>query len=116
MQNQLKNKITLLFVCLCFSIGVFAQKDSNVQLANEFLKVGNYTKASQLYSNLYDTHKSTNYYQGLLDCYLALNQVIEAEKLVKKHAKRFTNNTSILVDYAHTVSYTHLTLPTICSV
>ncbi len=101
MQNQLKNKITLLFVCLCFSIGVFAQKDSNAQLANEFLKIGNYSKASQLYSNLYDTHKSTNYYQGLLDCYLALNQVVEAEKLIKKHAKRFTNNTSTLVDYAH---------------
>lgn len=97
----MKNKITLLFVCLCFPLLVLAQKDSNAQLANQFFKAGNYTKASQLYSNLYNTHKSSNYYQGLLDCYLALNRIDEAEKLVKKHAKKNAKNTSVLVDYAH---------------
>ena len=80
---------------------IIAQIENNSQLANELLKTKNYLKASQLYNNLYNTHKSTNYYQNLLDCYLGLNKITEAEKLVKKHSKKDYNNPSILVDYAH---------------
>jgi len=101
MQNQLKNKIALLFICLCLPLVIFAQKGSDAQLANQFFKAGSYTEASQLYSNLYHTYKSSNYYHNLLDCYLALNNITEAERLVKKHSKRYGKNTSILVDYAH---------------
>ena len=101
MQNQLKNKITLLFIFLCFPLVIFAQKDSDAQLANQFFKTGSYVEASQLYSNLYHTYKSSNYYHNLLDCYIAINNISEAERLVKKHSKRYGKNTSILVDYAH---------------
>ena len=33
------------------------QNNLNVKLANEFFKAGDYIKASELYSNLYDKYK-----------------------------------------------------------
>ena len=99
--KAMKTKLSLLFLSLCIPFLALAQKDNKALLAGQFLKSGNYTKASQLYSNLYNTHKSTNYYQGLLNCYLALNNIQEAEKLVKKHSKKYSKNSSVLVDYAH---------------
>lgn len=99
--KAMKTKLSLLFISLCIPFLALAQKDNKALLANQFLKSGNYTKASQLYNNLYNTHKSTNYYQGLLNCYLALNNIQEAEKLVKKHSKKYSKNSSVLVDYAH---------------
>ncbi len=80
----MKTKLALLFISLCISFLALAQKDNNALLASQFLKSGNFTKASQLYNNLYNTHKSSNYYQGLLDCYLALSNIHEAEKTRKK--------------------------------
>ena len=100
MQIQLTNKIRLICICLLLPFITLAQSNQNAQLANEFLKNGQYTKARELYIDLYNTHKSTNYYQGLIECYFSLNQIDEAEKLVKKHTKK-DNNVSILVDYAH---------------
>lgn len=99
--KAMKTKLSLLFISLCIPFLALAQKDNKALLANQFLKSGNFTKASQLYNNLYNTHKSTNYYQGLLNCYLALNNIHEAEKLVKKHSKKYSKNSSVLVDYAH---------------
>ena len=99
--KAMKTKLSLLFISLCIPFLALAQKDNNALLANQFLKSGNFTKASQLYSNLYNTHKSTNYYQGLLNCYLALNNIQEAEKLVKKHSKKYSKNSSVLLDYGH---------------
>ena len=100
MKHQITNKIKLICVCLLLPLIALGQKNQNAQLANEFLKNGSYTKASELYSDLYNTYRSTNYYQGLIECYFSMNQIDEAEKLVKKHAKK-DNNASILVDYAH---------------
>ena len=76
------------------------QNNLNVKLANEFFKEGDYIKASELYSNLYGKHKSRNYYQNLIECYFKLNQIDNAENLVKKHSK-IDKNVSILVDFAH---------------
>ena len=103
MKHQITNKIKLICVCLLLPLVVLGQKNQNAQLAHEFLKNGHYTKASELYTDLYNTHKSTNYYQGLIECYFSLNQIDEAEKLVKKHIKK-DNNASILVDFAHVYS------------
>ena len=100
MKHQVTNKIKLICVCLLLPLIALGQKNQNAQLAHEFLKNGHYTKASELYSDLYNTHKSTNYYQGLIECYFSLNQIDEAEKLVKTHTKK-DKNVSILVDYAH---------------
>lgn len=104
MENLLKSKLQLFLVALSFPVLLSAQNNNQAKLANQFLKSGAYQKASELYVELYNTHKSTNYYQGLLDCYLALSKLEEAEKLVKKQSKRNPTQTSINIDYAHVLN------------
>ena len=101
MISLLKTTIKLLLLALCFPVALLAQNNNEAQLANQYFKAGAFQKASELYVGLYKTHKSPNYYQGLLDCYLALSKIEEAEKLVKKYSKKHSKNTSVLVDYAH---------------
>ena len=100
MKRQLQIKIQVFILALLFPVVLVAQ-NNNAQLANQFFKSGAYQKASELYTDLYKKHKSPNYYQGLLDCYIALSEIDEAEKLVKKHSKKHPKNTSVLADYAH---------------
>jgi tetratricopeptide (TPR) repeat protein len=101
MEKLLKGKLQLFLVALSFPVLLAAQNNNQAKLANQFFKSGAYQKASELYVKLYNTHKSTNYYQGLLDCYLALSKLEEAEKLVKKQSKRNPTQISITIDYAH---------------
>lgn len=101
MNSALKSTIMLLFVALLIPMFSCAQNNNQAQLANQFFKSGSYQKASELYLGLYNTHKSPNYYQGLLDCYIALSEIDAAEKLVKTHSKKYDENPSVLVDYAH---------------
>ncbi len=101
MNSLLKTTIKLLLLALCFPVLLVAQTNNQAQLAKQYFKAGAYKKASELYVGLYKTHKSPNYYQGLLDCYLALSKIEEAEKLIKRHYKKHSKNTSVLVDYAH---------------
>ena len=75
MKHQITNKIKLICVCLLLPLIALGQKNQNAQLANEFLKNGFYSKASELYSDLYNTYRSTNYYQGLIECYFSMNQI-----------------------------------------
>lgn len=100
MMNLQSNKITFLLIFIGFPLIVMGQNNLNVKLASEFFKEGDYIKASELYSNLYDKHKSRNYYQNLIECYFKLNQIDDAENLVKKHSK-IDKDVSILVDFAH---------------
>lgn len=104
METLLKTKLQLFLVALSFPVLLSAQNNNQAKLANQFFKSGAYQKASELYVKLYNTHKSTNYYQGLLDCYLALSKLEEAEKLVKKQSKRNPTQISITIDYAHVYS------------
>jgi len=101
MNSLLKTTIKLFLLALCFPVVLVAQNNNQAQLANQFFKSGAFQKASEIYTVLYKKHKSPNYYQGLLDCYLELDKIEEAEKLIKKHSKKQTKNTSLLVDYAH---------------
>lgn len=104
MEKLLKGKLQLFLVALSFPVLLSAQNNNQAKLAKQFFKTGAYQKASELYVKLYNTHKSTNYYQGLLDCYLALSKLEEAEKLVKKQSKRNPTQISITIDYAHVYS------------
>ena len=99
--SQLKNNTRLLLIALCFPFVLLAQNNNQAQLANTFFKSGAFQKASEIYTGLYKKHKSPNYYQGLLDCYIALSKIEDAEKLVKTHIKKYANNPSVIVDYAH---------------
>jgi predicted Zn-dependent protease len=96
-----KINLRLVIILLFLPIVLAAQNNNQAQLANKLVKSGAYQKASELYEVLYNTHKSANYYQGLLDCYLALSKIDSAEKLVKKYSKKHSKSSSVLVDYAH---------------
>ena len=106
MKVLLKNKISLLFLWLAISTSLLGQTNSDVQLANQLFSSGNYLKSSEIYSNLYKKYKSTNYYQKLLDCFIALDQMKAAEKLIKKHSKRYANNITVSIDFGHVYSLT----------
>jgi len=106
MKVLLKNKISLLFLWLAISTSLLGQTNSDVQLANQLFSSGNYLKSSEIYSNLYKKYKSTNYYQKLLDCFIALDQMKAAEKLIKKHSKRYANNITVSIDFGHIYSLT----------
>lgn len=96
-------KYILLFLLSWIPLFLSAQEPAlnTAQLANQYLKSGNYQKSSVLYLELYNKHKSNNYYQGLIESYLGLNNLSAAEKLVKKYTKRNTTNPNSFVDYAH---------------
>ena len=93
----------LFFLILCFGVTniLFAQTSSDVQLARQFYNAGEYQKSSNIYQKLYSKYKSPNYYQKLLDCHIALNEVTAAEKLIKKHKKKNIKNFTVDVDLAH---------------
>ena len=80
---------------------LIAQTNSDVQLAKQLFSSGNYQKSSQIYAKLYSKYKSANYYHKLLDCYFAIDEMKMAEKLIKKHSKKYTNNITVKIDYAH---------------
>ena len=101
MAIQLKNNIILFMICVSLPFKGVAQKESNIKLANELFKSGDYLKAKMLYQELYITHKSSNYYESLLDCYWELSHFNEAENLIKKHAKKHPKKSSVLIDFAH---------------
>ncbi|MDB2621759.1 hypothetical protein N9Y06_00455 [Flavobacteriales bacterium] len=101
MKNLLKIKLLLLFWCMGLMSTLIAQTNSDVQLANQLFSSGNYQKSSQIYAKLYSKYKSANYYHKLLDCYFAIDEMKLAEKLIKKHSKKYTNNITVKIDYAH---------------
>jgi len=97
----MKNFLFLWLLCLCFPLGIMAQNGQDEQLAKQFFKSGSYQKASELYENLYKKYKSSNYYNYLFDCYIALNELDEAKKLTKKYSKKYKNNPTSIIDLGH---------------
>lgn len=70
----------------------FAQT-SDEQLAKYYLETGDYEKAQLYYEKLYDKNQNTTNYDGLYNCYMQLEEFKDAEKLVKKHMKKYRSNT-----------------------
>jgi len=85
-----------LCLIICALIGtaslVEAQGTSDVQLAQYYLDHGEFDKAFLYFDKLYDKEKNASNYSGLFKSLLELRRYDEAEKLVKQHMKRSTNN------------------------
>ncbi len=72
------------------------------ELAAEFLNNKEFDKAIILYEKLLKKdYTSPYYYQNLLTCYLELKDYSEAEKMVKRQAKRFQDNYFYKVDQGY---------------
>jgi tetratricopeptide (TPR) repeat protein len=69
-----------------------AQETEDDRLAAYYYETGDYEKALLYYEKLYNRSPSVVNYTALFDCLLRTNDTKEAEKLVKKHMKRFNSN------------------------
>ncbi len=91
--------ITFLFLFL--SLGLHAQTGDE-DLAAQYMSGGEYDKAVALYEQLLDkTPSSPYYYDNLLNGYIQLKRFDDAEKMVRKQARRFPANYIFQVDQGY---------------
>ena len=88
-----KTRIIFAFLFSLLVVTVWAQKNSDIQLANEYYTQGDYDKALMLYDNLSKNYENiplihNNYFFLLLE----QGQYENAEKYIKRLAKKFPNN------------------------
>ena len=65
-----------------------AQPGMDEQLAAQYFQSGDFEKAILYYEKLYKRQPTDYYYEQLFKSYVGLNNIEEAEKLVKSHSKR----------------------------
>lgn len=84
-----------LFIICCFLIPIigFSQGTADEELAAYYLNTGAYDKALMYYEKLYNNDPNAGNYDGLLTCYVKLEQYKDAERLVKKQMRRHNSNT-----------------------
>jgi tetratricopeptide (TPR) repeat protein len=84
-----------------FPLTGFSQVNDE-ELAAEFLNNKEFDKAVILYEKLLKKdNASPYYYQNLLSCYLELKKYDDAEKMVKRQAKKFPSNYFYKVDQGY---------------
>jgi len=88
------NKAKLAFLIVFFSsiCGGLQSQTSDSELAQFYFSKGEFDKAVLYYEKLYDASQTASNYEGLFNSYIELERLKDAEKLVKKHMKRFRSN------------------------
>jgi len=81
----MKNLILLLFTVL--SLSLYAQTDTDIQLAQHYYLSGDFEKAASYYEKIYANSPTKVYFNRYYDCLIQLKDYKTAEKLVKKHAQ-----------------------------
>jgi len=81
-----------------YSLNVFAQGGDaeKESLAKQYYNLGDFEKANQLYGELYDAYQGNNYYKFYRTTLLELGYYDEAEKLSKKHFKRYNQGSTLV--------------------
>ena len=90
-------KKTFFGIFLFLSGIIFAQKNTDEQLADQFFQVKEYGKAAIYYEKLYDKNP-TLYYTPYFKCLLATSDLKKAEKIAKKQLKSFPEDLFYYVD------------------
>lgn len=93
-------KVYIFFLVFLFfqsNNSVFAQAQSNAELANQYFSTGEYDKALIYFEKQYNFDPFGSY-EGYLKCLLQIKDYEKAEKLIKKHFKKNTKNLDVLVD------------------
>jgi tetratricopeptide (TPR) repeat protein len=97
---NVKKYLCLLVLIIIPFIG-FSQVNDE-ELAAEFLNNKEYDKAAILYEKLLKKDQSSPYYyQNLVTCFLELKSFDEAEKMIKRQAKKFPSNYFYKVDLGY---------------
>ncbi|MCB0395102.1 MAG: tetratricopeptide repeat protein [Flavobacteriales bacterium] len=86
---------------LLASGSVFAQTETDEQLAGLYLQQKDYEKAVYYYEKLFESRPDNYYYQPLLTCYLELADFKKAEKLVRKQIKNNPTSLAYQVDLGY---------------
>lgn len=93
-------KHLLLFLLLWLPAMVQAQPgQSNAELANQYLSTEEYDKAIVYFDKYYDQDPFSAY-GGFLQCLLKVKDYDKAEKLIKKHQRKFPQDPSVKLDMA----------------
>ncbi len=102
------SKIRLIYFCLfcCLILGgnanSYAQNDRTLaKLAQQAESNEEYSKAIELYEQLYKRTSSDAYYNSLLNLYPKTEQYKDAEKTIKKRIKVYPNRKELLVDLGY---------------
>ncbi|MCA1751612.1 MAG: tetratricopeptide repeat protein [Cryomorphaceae bacterium] len=86
-------RLYILFTLLIFSAApALSQGTSDEQLAAYYFESGEFEKARLYYEKLYDTNPGSANFTALFQSLTELKEYKDAEKLVKKHMKRFKSN------------------------
>jgi tetratricopeptide (TPR) repeat protein len=88
----------LLFIAFICSTGIFAQPNTDEQLALQFYQNKEFDKALDYYEKLYNKKSPEQFYQPYLNCLLETKDFKKAEKIVKKHIKSNPENLSFNAD------------------
>lgn len=89
----------LLLVVLLGSSSLFAQKGRDETLAKSYFENAEYDKAAYLYVQLWENNnQAQQFYAPLLKCYLQQKKWDDAEKLVRKQTKKFSDNFLYQID------------------
>lgn len=101
---------TLLLVCFCFD--AFAQQKPKSQpltpnqLAMQYYRNGDYQKAADIFTQLFDQTGSDLYYSYLYSCLIHTSNFADAEVLVNKQLKATKHNPKYAVDLGYVYSKT----------
>lgn len=83
----------LLVALFCYPLSqVFAQATSDDKLAAFYYESGDFEKARLYYEKLYDEKPTSANYTGLFGSLMELEAYKDAEKLVKRHQKKYNSN------------------------
>ena len=100
MKNIIYIFITFLIISLS-NTTVFAQTNTDEELANQYFSNKEYDKAAVYFEKLLDKYPSQPYYLKLLDCFVELKEFKNAEKLIKRQQKQNSVELSYNVDLAY---------------
>ena len=90
-----------LFAILLLPQVVKAQSDNDQQLGLQFYNQREYQKAAEVFERLYSKKPDQFSYTYYLQSLLELNNIKEAERLVKQQIKRFPSDAKYLVDQGY---------------
>jgi tetratricopeptide (TPR) repeat protein len=96
------NKLIVLCCLFCSLMiapeALWAQPgQTNAELANQYFSTGEFDKAVVYFEKFYD-QDPFNAYNGYLQCLLKTSAFDKAEKLVRKHQKKFSQDPSVRLD------------------
>src|ERR1043165_4389898 len=96
---SMKSKILFGAIMLAATMVARSQSPQDVQLADQYFSNGEFDKAVILYEKLWSKNQgNSQFYQNYLTCLTELKQYDDAEKMIHKQIKKFSDDLGLYVD------------------